>query len=424
MNVTPAPGMVAPRGTGSTRGAARNGTAIAAAIAALRVLLGYLFGHVVISTIGYTKHLTYSLAPSSSWSGLFFRWDARYFVSIAQSGYPPNQPALAPFFPGYPLLVRALHALTFGSLTYIVTAEVISAAAFIAAAGLMYAALRRFISHRQAMVTVFFFAFFPTSFFFFSPYPESLIILEFVAILYLLDREHFAAATAVAAVASLTSLLGVAAAGAVALSWLLARRDLLRAIASAVLGSMGTLVYMAFLLDRFGDPILFIHAQKYWHRTVNFPWLATFMNLSSVQRAPSPPANNTAIPSHTNYIVVWLMNDAVAVLGLILFIYVAVRVATHLRSGPKNGLDYRRLLPWGILFLTGLLVPVSSSIHQHGSLYDTESTARLISVCVPIYPLTIHLFKRSRLLLALLVTGTFISSLGFQLMFNRGFWLT
>src|SRR5205823_15085160 len=56
------------------------------------------------------------ISPTSHpWVNMLSRWDAGWYVEIArdQYRYEPGSPSNAAFFPLYPLLIRAIHALLF-----------------------------------------------------------------------------------------------------------------------------------------------------------------------------------------------------------------------------------------------------------------------------------------------------------------------
>ena len=60
--------------------------------------------HAVVDHISPTSH---------PWVNMLSRWDAGWYVEIARDGYlyEPGVPSNAAFFPLYPLLIRAVHAL-------------------------------------------------------------------------------------------------------------------------------------------------------------------------------------------------------------------------------------------------------------------------------------------------------------------------
>lgn len=401
----------------------RRGAVMAASIAAARVAFGYLFGHLVVAQMGYTPfYAPYKTASRSIWALLFDRWDSAYYLAISTTSYPANRPYWAPFFPGYPLLVRLFNLLTGHIFQLAAAAEIVSGATFIASSAVMYLAVRRFKDHRFATYTILFYVLYPTSLFFFSPYPESLVVLEISLVLLLLDGKHFVWASLVAGYASATSLLALAATTAVVVVMLINRRPLWRVLVASVTATSGLLGYMYFLYQRFGNPIMFVYAQKHWSRSANFPWWGVFENFFAFsQLGVNSPGN----PTRTNIDVVWMLDDAAALVALILFVFVAYKLYLLAKRRAFVTPETLRLIPWGIVFVIAVLIPVSSSIYPYGrAMYSTEAEARLLSVCVPLYPVAIAFFKRLRIPVPLILFASSVGMVGAQIMFNRGFWLT
>ena len=103
------------------------------------------------------------------------RWDATWYVSIAEQGYE-GRPTAA-FFPAYILVVRATDAVL--PIGIVGSAVLVSNAAFLLALlALFRLTLREFgEDEKVARRTVILLSFYPTSFFFLAPYPESLFLL-------------------------------------------------------------------------------------------------------------------------------------------------------------------------------------------------------------------------------------------------------
>jgi hypothetical protein len=54
-----------------------------------------------------TEPHAYAITPQR-WLDIFWRWDTAFYFHIANVGYSPEEPRLAAFFPGFPMLVRGL----------------------------------------------------------------------------------------------------------------------------------------------------------------------------------------------------------------------------------------------------------------------------------------------------------------------------
>ena len=102
------------------------------------------------------------------------RWDAGWFERIAQEGYRGDD-ASAAFFPGYPLAIRGLTGVL--PLSVADAALLVSNLAFLGALVVLFALTTFEFSTDTARRTVLLMACFPASFFFLSPYSESLFLL-------------------------------------------------------------------------------------------------------------------------------------------------------------------------------------------------------------------------------------------------------
>ncbi len=115
--------------------------------------------------------------------GLWNHWDGRWYVGIATHGYHwsiGGKPAVA-FFPLYPLLIRTGEWLR---LPGAAAAMAVSSAAFLGALFYLYRLVAEERGEKVASRTVWFLALFPTAFFTFAPYSESLFLLCAIAALY------------------------------------------------------------------------------------------------------------------------------------------------------------------------------------------------------------------------------------------------
>jgi hypothetical protein len=118
---------------------------------------------------------------------LWNHWDGNWYVGIAAHGYHwsiRGKPAVA-FFPLYPLLIRSGEWMRVPG---IVAALAISSAAFL---GALYYLYRLVVEERGESVarrTVWLLALFPTAFFTFGPYSESIFLLCAIAALYYARR--------------------------------------------------------------------------------------------------------------------------------------------------------------------------------------------------------------------------------------------
>ncbi len=224
-----------------------------------RILVGLVLAHLVLVLLPQaTQHLAGGVLDNGNWLGAFDRYDSRYYLFIAQHGYPAHLAAIpnhtfTAFFPGYSLLVAVVRGLTFGTVGELTCGIVVSWLAFAGAAILLYRLAERRFSQRVAVLATVLFCWFPTSLFFLSPYSEALFAFEIVLVLTLLERGWFLPAALVAGYASATSPESLALTVALVVVVALQTRSAVRVIAYGVLSGYGIVAYMVFLWNRFGN---------------------------------------------------------------------------------------------------------------------------------------------------------------------------
>src|SRR5918992_386026 len=147
------------------------------------------------------------------------RWDAAWYLRIAESGYGGSD-VRAAFFPLYPLLLLAV---------------------------------------------------FPAAVFFGAPYPESLFLLLAVGAFYAARTGRWAWAGAAAAGAAATRSAGVLLLLPLAMLWWSSRPRKARDVAWLVLGPLGIAAYAAFLGLSEGDAWRFLDVQDAWTRELTVP---------------------------------------------------------------------------------------------------------------------------------------------------------
>lgn len=152
-----------------------------------------------------------------AWIDIWARWDAEWYLLIAEEGYGANPGGgevpepLRPtdtigFFPLYPLLIRALSAT---GTPPIVAGVVIANTALLIAVFLLAALVRRDFGDRAARRAVWALLTFPTSLFFSAVYAESLLLCSALGALLLARRRRPLAAGVLGGLCTLTRPVGV-----------------------------------------------------------------------------------------------------------------------------------------------------------------------------------------------------------------------
>jgi hypothetical protein len=120
------------------------------------------------------------------------RWDAVWYLRVADSGYGESKERAA-FFPLYPLLVRAV-ATPFGATpaALLTAAYVIALAAFFGALALLYRLVSLELGRPLAQPAMLLLAVFPAAFYFGAPYAESLFLLLAIGAFYAARTDRWA----------------------------------------------------------------------------------------------------------------------------------------------------------------------------------------------------------------------------------------
>ena len=140
------------------------------------------------------------LAPSA-------RWDAVWYLSIADGGYgDSSDKAKAVFYPLYPLLAKVVGFVVGSSL---IGGLLVSLGCFLAALVLLRKLAELELGARDGRATVLLVAFFPSAFFFSGIYSESLFLLLSVGALLAARTERWAWAGVAGALALVALWAGV-----------------------------------------------------------------------------------------------------------------------------------------------------------------------------------------------------------------------
>jgi hypothetical protein len=199
------------------------------------------------------------------------RWDAVWYLRIAESGYAGSD-VRAAFFPLYPLLVRGA-ATPFGASpgALLVASYAIALAAFLGALVLLYRLVSLELGRPLARPALLLLAVFPAAVYFGAPYSESLFLLLAVGAFYAARTGRWAWAGAAAAGAAATRSSGVLLLLPLAMLWWGTRERRLRDAAWLLLAPLGLAAYAAYLGIAEGDALRFLDVQDAWSRELAIP---------------------------------------------------------------------------------------------------------------------------------------------------------
>jgi hypothetical protein len=203
---------------------------------------------------------SYPFSNGVQLTGFWYRWDSGFYEEIGRIGYGTVNvpfPRWA-FFPGLPLILRALDQL--GTNADKVGLFVIDQLALLVALAGLYVLARRHCSARAATLSVWFLAFFPASFVFSMGYPSALFLACTVWAFVFVEDNHDLAAGLLAAGATLLRPSGFIAAIALVVAVRAVRRAALVAVPS-VFVLAGWCAYCAY---RTGDAFVFWTVKSRW----------------------------------------------------------------------------------------------------------------------------------------------------------------
>jgi Mannosyltransferase (PIG-V) len=205
----------------------------------------------------------------NAWDGTD-RWDAAWYLRIAEQGYRTGD-ASAAFYPGYPLAIRLVAPFTGGEA--LAAALLVSNLAFLAALVVLFALTTEEFSRPIAQKTVLLLTFFPSSFFFLTPYSESLFLLFTVLSFRWARHNRWPGSGLAGAAAAATRSIGVVLSPALFAEALDQRREG-RSLAPRAAWSaavlLGPLLYAAYWAAR-GSATAPLDAQSFWYRKLTIP---------------------------------------------------------------------------------------------------------------------------------------------------------
>ena len=235
--------------------------------------------HAVVDHISPTSH---------PWVNMLSRWDAAWHVEIARDGYryEPGVPSNAAFFPLYPLLIRAIHALLLlpaNDYWWFVIAIAISNVALLIGLTYFRALLAMDFDEDLISRTITYLLIFPTTFFFSGVYSESSFLALTVAAYYYARTNRWLLACILAALATLTRSQGMILALPLLIEYLHERNFRLQKIGwnitAFALVPTALLAFALFLKLKFGSWTVMFDVQSIWERHLMWPWhpLAWFL---------------------------------------------------------------------------------------------------------------------------------------------------
>ncbi|HCF85328.1 MAG TPA: hypothetical protein DEV72_09005, partial [Ktedonobacter sp.] len=218
----------------------------------------------------------------TSWN----HWDAANYVRIAQFGY--QTPFDVAFFPLFPLLIKVIASVS-GNRDYLLIGTIISNGALLGTLFMLYQLAVDVGGEEIAQRTLLYLCIFPTAFFFFAPYNESLFLFLTASAFLALRRQRWWLAGLLGLLASLTRSAGVL----LMLPYIVelwmtresiiaSRQNILLRILPVLLIPVGTALYALYCWHISGNPFDFASVQSHWGRQVTWPWLGIWYSLTEI----------------------------------------------------------------------------------------------------------------------------------------------
>ncbi|MFF5767181.1 mannosyltransferase family protein [Streptomyces tanashiensis] len=251
------------------------------------VLTLYLFTRVALAVVAYCTAWLFPRSPEAHSPGLFTevvgQWDWSHYLHIARDGYFPDDPAARPaewdnreaFFPGFPLVLRAVHLVVpEWTAAGLLVSLVAGAVAVLALARIARLHLPRAADARRAALLL---LVSPCAVFLAVGYTESLFLALALPAWLAARRQDWRAAAPLAAGATTVRVSGLFLVAALVVHFALAARarGTLRGLPWLAVPALPPFLYSWYLHARTGDWMAWKHAQERgWYREFHAPWEA------------------------------------------------------------------------------------------------------------------------------------------------------
>nr|BBH88283.1 hypothetical protein KTC_30340 [Thermosporothrix sp. COM3] len=251
--------------------------------AILRTLWLFVLTRVLLVIVTYVGYILLNTPRDSTQAVkledmlmVWARWDALNFLRIAQHGY--QVPTDFAFFPFFPLLIASISQYL-GPWSYWLVGFVLSNLALFGTLLLLYQLAADIGGEKVACKAQLLFCIFPTSFYFFTAYNETLFLFFALGTLLALRRHHWWTAGLLGCLAALTRSVGLMLVFPFLVElWLqkdrvaINKRTLFFCLLPMLLIPLGTALYSLYCWYSTGDPIIFATVQENWSRRSAWPW--------------------------------------------------------------------------------------------------------------------------------------------------------
>src|SRR5947209_16711254 len=245
------------------------------------VMVTYV-GYILLTAPKYSSNPVDIVGILASWN----HWDAANYLRIAQFGY--QTPYDVAFFPLFPLLITAF-AHILGSWSYLLVGSIISNAALLGALFVIYQLAVETGGEQVAQRTLLYLCIFPTAFYFFAPYNESLFLLLTASAFLAMRQQRWWLAGLLGLLAALTRSAGILLVIPYMVELWMTRESIAASrqkmplrILPILLIPLGTALYAIYCWYISGNPLDFVAVQSHWGRHTTWPWQGIFLSLASI----------------------------------------------------------------------------------------------------------------------------------------------
>jgi len=341
-----------PSGAGRARELARS---IGLPFLASRLVIWFVLVFALLSLPAALRVGAQEDAPAYShdlgWlTDVWARWDSIHFLAIAQYGYDdPLGKASSAFYPLYPALVGLVGRILLGH--YVLGGLLVSLAACLVAACLLYELARIRLGDSVALRSVIFLGVFPYALFLQAVYSESLFLALAVGAFLAAERRRMTTAAVLTGLAMLTRPTGYALLAALAvIAWQGRNRagDLARLLIAPALFAL----YPLFLWYQIGDPLSFVHAEDDWGRSIapGGPFSGLWQGVRAAWFGARQLVSGTA--EHPFWVAV--EPDRFAVMNLEILAYIVLFTTLSVIAWRRLG------APYGVFSLACIALAVSA----------------------------------------------------------------
>ena len=253
--------------------------------------LAFASTRLALIVIGYVVLTAFPPNPVEPWQGIVFpdnkwldgwvRWDSMWYEAIVNPTprFLPAGHSSANFFPLYSwvswVVSLPLRAMLDHERAFYVGGLIVSSAAFLLGLKAVMRLTTQLAGDDVAVRTVWLIAVFPFSFFLTAVYADALYFCLATWSLTLAYERRWRTACALATLAAMTRIPGLALFPAIGLEYLrrndFAMRSLRKEIPSLLILAAGPIIILAYNEWRYGDPLAFLHArQQGWNRATGF----------------------------------------------------------------------------------------------------------------------------------------------------------